>query len=450
VSRRLCVWLPAAALLPLCLLALAAPGENRQAGAGRTDKPARRPLMVAFSTETNGYLTPCGCSSPMLGGFPRRAGYLGALARQAALVRVDNGDLTEALGRQDELKAETLVDMFNRLRYDALNIGEKDFRLGLPYLQSLQGRFKGALLCANARKADGAPLFGEYVVVNREVAGKPARVLIAGMLSDQFAPQVTALNLDVSLEAPSAALERLRAVIAARGDIRVLLYHGPKAEAEQIARQFPIFHLIVCAHEGDHPLDTTRTGGAALVGNGQDGKYMGRAKFTGTFADVEYTPLGPDFKDDPAIVQIKAAYLERVTAEDLLGKVPRGPTLNGDTFAGSAACEGCHVEASRIWKASGHAHALQTLADVREDKDPECVTCHVVGLARQSGFISREKTPQLANVGCESCHGAATRHTKDPTKVSLPKAGSASCVGCHNPQNSPKFDFDTYWSHIKH
>src|SRR6185503_20510447 len=99
--------------------------------------------------ELNGNITPCGCSKPMLGGLPRRATYLKSLGVAANLVPVDNGDLTEAMGRQDELKAETIVEAFNRMQYAAINLGEKDFRLGMAYLQSLRARSKGAMLCAN-------------------------------------------------------------------------------------------------------------------------------------------------------------------------------------------------------------------------------------------------------------------------------------------------------------
>ena len=32
----------------------------------------------------------------------------------------------------------------------------------------------------------------------------------------------------------------------------------------------------------------------------------------------------------------------------------------------------------------------------------------------------------------------------------MPKTDQSACVSCHNPQNSPKFEFDKYWPKIKH
>lgn len=439
------------AALPLAgLLALAAWGDRApDSPAGHAAADA---VTVVFSTEQNGYLTPCGCSKPMLGGLPRRAGFLRKLGAVGAEVRVDDGDLTEAMGRQDEMKAETLVEMLGGLDYDAVALGEKDFRLGMPFLRALQERFKGAMLCANAIGPDGNPLFKEITLLRRQAGGKPVRIVIAGLLSEQFTDAVTAAEPGARVEAPAASLERLRGRMM-DSDMRILLYHGPMEEAAEIARQFPALAMIVCAHEGDHPVDAKKVGSTVLVCSGQDGKYVGQATLARSQAwknpSVRYTALGPEFEEDRAILAIQAAYLKRVEAEDLLGKVPQSPTLNGDAYAGTETCAPCHAEAYRIWKASGHAHALQTLETVKHNRDPECVTCHVVGLDRQSGFVSPEKTPGLAHVGCENCHGAAAKHVADP-KTPLAKVGAEGCLGCHNPQNSPRFQFDKYWPKIRH
>jgi len=465
-SRAAYGWIPyvyavLGALLWLVLLALTASGANQKRPPAASKPPAPPALLVVFSGELNGYLTPCGCAKPMLGGLPRRARYFRTLAPTTAFVRVENGDLTQALNRQDELKAETLVEMLNHLQYDAVNLGEKDFRLGAPYLLSLQDRFKGAFLCANARRADGAPLFKEFAVVRRTVGGRAVRIVLVGLLSEQFAASIQAVNPDVTVEPAAETLKRLEPAAAAQGDIHLLFYHGPKAEAEALAGQFPRFQLVVCAHEGDHPLDTERAGNTVLACSGQDGKYIGTADFglsnpkskiqnpKSNPVGVQYVALGPAFAEDPRLLQVKQTYLDRVAAEDLLGKVVKVPTANGDAFAGTAACVPCHPAAHSIWTASAHARAMRTLVKAKHDRDPECVTCHVVGLERQGGFVSAAKTPHLQDVGCESCHGAAAKHVQDP-KTPLPKAGSASCLQCHVPEHSPHFDFAPYWEKIKH
>jgi predicted CXXCH cytochrome family protein len=421
------------------------------------DKPAPtglsgKQLLVAYTTELNGYLTPCGCSSPMIGGIPRRSTWLNSLAATDALVKLDNGDITQALGRQDELKAETIVEMMNGLGVSAINVGEKDFRLGVAYLASLQARFKGTLLCANVLKADGSPLLAESVTVERMVDGKPVKIAVAGVLCVQNEQPLVTLNPDLKVQPAEEALKRVEPKLAA-ANVRVLLFHGPKAEAVSLAQAFPTFQLVVCAHEGDHPIEPEKVGSTMVVCSGQDGKYGERVSFDPAgwkVNEVKSAPLGPEFADDPKMLEIKQTYLDRVNAEDLLTKVPKLALADGEKFAGSSACAPCHQEDHKIWEKSGHSHALQTLVKVKHDRDPECVQCHVVGLDKQTGFVSAEKSSPLSNVGCESCHGPASKHSTDPAKFKMKKAGSESCIGCHNPENSPGFDFAKYWPKVKH
>jgi 2',3'-cyclic-nucleotide 2'-phosphodiesterase (5'-nucleotidase family) len=135
-------------VLLIPFVALAALGFYRPSAS----EPRALPLSVIFGSEINGYLTPCGCSKPMVGGIPRRATLLKQLAEKHTLLALENGDLTKATGRQDELKAEALIEMLNAMGYDALNLGKNDFMLGMDYLRALQAQFKGTMLCGNVQE----------------------------------------------------------------------------------------------------------------------------------------------------------------------------------------------------------------------------------------------------------------------------------------------------------
>lgn len=438
--RRLVWW-----GLPLAMLLIM--GFYRPEGAS-----SALPLAIAFTSETNGYLTPCGCSKPMVGGIPRRATYLKQLAREYELVKLENGDLTKAGGRQDELKAETLIDMLNAMGYDALNLGLYDFKLGMEYLRALQVQFKGTMLCGNVLEG-GNPAFEAYTLLKRSHKGRPIQVLVVGMFSETHADALRQFNPALQVVPVNQQLDTLRPQIENLGDLRVLLLYGNQAEAERVAQAHPYFHLIVYANSGDGPAPPRRVGNATLVFAGNDAKYVGVATVGGEPMGVERafaTRLVEEFADDPAILQIKMGYLARVEAENLLAMVPKRPTPNGSAFAGSRACMPCHAEDYRIWQKTAHAKAMQTLVDVHHHNDPECVGCHVVGLEYEGGFVSLEKTPTLKDVGCESCHGTGRKHIEDPENNKMGKLGEAICMNCHVPAHSPNFNFETYWKKIEH
>ncbi|MBC8065424.1 MAG: cytochrome c family protein, partial [Chlorobia bacterium] len=113
-------------------------------------------------------------------------------------------------------------------------------------------------------------------------------------------------------------------------------------------------------------------------------------------------------------------------------------------------CGKCHTESEKVWKKSKHAVALKTLEREGHDRDPDCVECHVVGLASIYGFTSRKATPGLTDVGCESCHGPGAKHSLTPKEVPMGKVGQESCMPCHKSENSPHFDFAKYWAKIAH
>jgi hypothetical protein len=107
------------------------------------------------------------------------------------------------------------------------------------------------------------------------------------------------------------------------------------------------------------------------------------------------------------------------------------------------------------WSASPHARAVQTLAAARKDGNADCLRCHTTGFGRPGGFPEKglpAHHPDLAAVGCESCHGPGGDHVAEgAAKIgSIVSLGDKcdSCVilqicgGCHDDANDPGFEFE--------
>jgi hypothetical protein len=369
----------------------------------------------------------------------------------------DNGDLTEARGRQDELKAEALLEFFREFHYAALNLGEQDYALSLPQLLALQDLAEVPLLSANVCYAtDGLPLFREYVVAHPRVGGEPVAVAILGVLSETFAEEVSTFVPELEVQPVADTLDRLAPEVQEAAKVFVLLYHGPRAEALALAKTQPWLHVILAAHGAEDPVEPVRVGQTWVLEAGQKAKHVGRVSLR---RDAQghlgvqpepLVPLGPEFSDAPAGRALLNRYLQRVRDENLLAQGPRRPTRTGDTFAGSQACAPCHEEAQGFWRQTSHAQAYETLRQGGHERDPECVVCHVVGLSYEGGFADPQQTPALTDVGCESCHGPLARHAAGQDDTPPPKAGESSCQPCHVPDHSPRFEFGPYWEKVRH
>jgi hypothetical protein len=150
-------------------------------------------------------------------------------------------------------------------------------------------------------------------------------------------------------------------------------------------------------------------------------------------------------------------------------------------YLGSAACASCHPAADKVWKNTPHAHAYETLVQAQRPSlrqfDGECIVCHVTGFPFKTGFSGKQDDTLLTlkNVGCEACHGPASKHVENPDDkqaraainpyrfVGTESASAretrlgrieAQCAKCHNHENDVHWNWDTFlkerWPKIEH
>jgi hypothetical protein len=371
----------------------------------------------------------------MAGGIRRRIAALRLIAVQGPTVVVDSGGLVSGQGRQDEIKAEALAEAARAGKVAAIALRTEDAKLGPGVVQAVD-RLSGGVVTTLGLREDNALGIRPWIVAEPFV--------IVGIPSD--ADELARLLS----ERPASRGPALQAALAAgesRGLVPVALLDAPLSEARSFAREWPEFRLVVARGQTSPLAEPERVGSTWIVTGVEKANVLVSLDWNGSGFDGYRTlRLGPEVGDDPHGASIFQNYTRRVKEERLIEKLPRGRT---PAFAGSAACAPCHATEYSVWKGSAHGSALKTLEDEGQDRDPECTGCHVVGLESTVGFRDRESTPQLADVGCESCHGPARAHVSDP-RVRTPRNAASSCVSCHNPAHSPEFDFDTYWPKIRH
>jgi len=116
-------------------------------------------------------------------------------------------------------------------------------------------------------------------------------------------------------------------------------------------------------------------------------------------------------------------------------------------YVGSKICGGCHpTQYASFMKYSKKAHSSKSVRLMAKGLTTEeltgCYACHTTGYGRPGGFTSFEGTPEMANAGCEVCHGPGSTHTEtaDPAAIKG-KPTIADCETCHNASRVRAFGY---------
>lgn len=393
--------------------------------------PEKAPTRVFVSGELNGYLSPCGCTKPMSGGIRRRAAAIRAIAGREPYLVLEMGPLVDKPGRQSEIKAETFAEAFREMGGTAMAWTEIDARMGPTVLEAVHRLSGGAVLLPNGPNSASG--------FQSSMARGPFQIV-------SLAHNTTAMARDTGFSFGSAK-STLEDVLAQSRSPIIAMFDGTLDQAEKVG--WPT-QVVLVVYRGPLTPETKLRyrGETAFVPAGREGKRLIGLKWDKhRWAEFRLFDLGPQFADDARVSLLFRDYQSRVRRERLLDTLPRVATA---AYAGTKTCLPCHQKEGDIWSKSKHAVALRTLERDGSDADPECVGCHVVGLHSEQGFRSRQATPYLPNVGCESCHGPGKDHAENPKASPMPRVGQRSCMGCHDPQNSPLFDFPAYWKKIAH
>ncbi|SDN65550.1 Cytochrome c554 and c-prime [Desulfonauticus submarinus] len=121
--------------------------------------------------------------------------------------------------------------------------------------------------------------------------------------------------------------------------------------------------------------------------------------------------------------------------------------VNAGDYVGSKQCGECHEKEYKNFityskKAKSFEHIKKMFPKLEERERQECYACHTTGYGK-GGFISYEKTPELSDVGCETCHGPGKEHVEsggDPELIRL-KMDLKTCNDCHTSERVKTFNF---------
>jgi len=443
-------------------------------------------LALVITGRLDGYLEPCGCAGldRMKGGIGRRYTMLEDLRRKRGwpVVAVDVGGNAKGFGKQAEQKLETVAEAVKKMGYDAVALGKNELRLPANLVGSQVAGVDGnesIFVSANVALFDFA--LTDFSVQKRIVQRGGMKLGITAVLGKQYRAEIN--NSDLVIVDPGEALKKIVPELKQAGcDRLILLSHATMDESVAFARQFPEFDVVVTyGGPPEPPKDSAQQIGpkTLLVEVGEKGMaavVLGFYESLGAPVRYQRVLLDSRYAGAPEMQKLMENYQRALKTLGLAGlgirPMPNPQAELLGTYVGSAKCESCHEESYRVWKKSKHYQAYKTLVDLKPPRnfDPECLACHVIGwdpaqyTPYEGGYSSDQKTPQLVNVGCESCHGPGEKHClaeekNDPelqkklqkaVVITKEESEKRHCATCHDLDNSPDFDFKTYFPDVEH
>lgn len=467
-----------------------------------------KPDVTLFVTgRQHGYIEPCGCTGleNQKGGLMRRHSVQKVLLdRGWNPVAIDAGNQIRRTGQQPTIKMrKTFESLCRVMNYSMVGLGPDDLRTpSIDLLQTLLDAPQGEnpFTCANVviEEMDDGSLTSKFRVIERN--GR--KIGVTMVIGDKHVAELQQVEGIAVKKAAAGLAGVMPQMQQARCDLHVLVAHASLEQCRDLAKQFPVFDLLVTAGGGGDPTlqpEQITAGGktTSMIQVGVKGMYVGlvAANWEQGKLSLKYerVPLDDRFEDSPQMKDMFTSYqgeLKNLWLRGALDDIRPRKHPSGNTFVGSASCADCHDEEYEIW-AEGvdgngggpHEKATRSLTNpgqrawVQRHFDPECVSCHSTGWNPQeyypyaSGFVDLKKHEALHGNGCENCHGPGSAHVaaengdidvdeatmkklQQEMVVTLEQAREAMCMKCHDLDNSPDFveegGFDEYWPHIKH
>jgi hypothetical protein len=409
-------------------------------------------VTVFFGAGNQGVLSACGCAQDPGGGLSKRQTVLAQMCRtRPNTLIVDAGDLFPE--RPNPLKARYVAVAVGRAKYDAIGLGDQEFALGVPLLQSMAREFGLPLICANVRDDAGSLVFPPHVV--QQIGG--LRVGIFAVIADQaFGTTAQDWRQGLKVESPAEAARREVKELA-DCDLVIALSHQSVAATQELVRSVPGIRLAVCGHDETVLKQPLKVGDSLVVATGDIGRWLGVFTFDRSSGGepttkMELAPLSPKVPDCKWVMGLYWEYVKKSKDAPIpswaLTPVP-------DAYESAEACGKCHQEEYNQWLTTKHALAHDTIERVHKQDDPECILCHTMGYGRDGGFISMTKTMELGRVTCQACHSFTSQQcpkqaSQDPKYDPKVAINSRLCQSCHGLVESPNFDYAPYKSMILH
>lgn len=440
--------------------------------------PAPEHLRIIFTSDTQGFFTPCGCAGGPRGGMARRATVIEE-ARESApgeVIVVETGNFSSGMITDFErMKTGYIVDAMDRIGYDAVNVGFMDARRPREGVHTYN-REHAPLVSAGYTYINDDTQERTFSYPKRVIVDKNGfKIGIMGHPMDDLDPEQEGFQNDPDVAMPELydIIKNIYTVDRVHMLIVISEMSQQREDAKFLVAKFPTISVLIGGSSA--PPDMTEEVFGSDVPNpliipkaASWGRSVGildleLSRLGGiTGYQLQYVDLNDTVEDDPSMAELTDRFL--ADAENSSGSTQQ-IQLTG--YVGSLSCKECHGGEYEQWAETRHSQAWNTLQEVSALNNPSCIPCHSTGYSTLEAIPSRLVSTKGRDVGCEECHGPGEVHIEyqkhliygeltgedrsgigdDPIILNPPED---TCIRCHIPPNDEAWVYSLKYNRILH
>ncbi len=293
------------------------------------------------------------------------------------------------------------------------------------------------------------PSFMPYVILSKN-RGK-TNVLVTSVVDPELLSST--VRMENKITDPVLALRRIQQQVS--HDLFVVVIHAGSEKLLSVIENCPGIDLVIDAISRDVEQKNEHKCSPPVVSNNENGMFVAYVDYdsensAGSYflKPVKLRAVVGKIVEDPVISNLVKEYEQKRQAgfQDLSEESMFSASLfeGPSQYLGSRSCNLCHAEINERWANSRHANAMDSLVRKSKHKDPDCLSCHVTGMADNasaSEFLRLNKNHPMAGVQCEACHGPGADHSQNPSDIAMLSVNEKTCIRCHTSYTDPDFNY---------
>ncbi|WP_372367246.1 bifunctional UDP-sugar hydrolase/5'-nucleotidase [Candidatus Uabimicrobium sp. HlEnr_7] len=237
-------------------------------------------ITILHTNDCHGHVLPFDIANQeSVGGISPRMTYVKKIRKQIAeknqhLLLLDAGDLNTGDPFSDMLKGEPAIRIMNKMKYDAMAVGNHEFDLHLEELRQQEKIAKFPYLSANVVYKDtGELLFRPYIIVKKG----NVKIGIFGMTTDDT-PIVSTYGNDPRLVflKHEDVIPKIISELRPKVDFLIGVFHISLHEVIHLCKQFPGIDLVIGGHSHIITPEPIQVGKTLIAEAGSYGLVMGK------------------------------------------------------------------------------------------------------------------------------------------------------------------------------